>query len=250
MKLRSLLAGLGCMAAAAIGTSFIWAIQEYKSGVVWPVPPVVSPGEKAGDPPSDAIILFDGKDLSKWNGGDKWVIKDGYAIDSKGDIRTKDSFGDCQFHIEFATPAEVKGTGQGRGNSGIFFSDRYEVQILDSFDNKTYYDGQCAAIYKQQPPMVNCCRKPGEWQSYDIIYTAPRFTAEGKLEKPAYITVMQNGVVVQNNFEIQGGTYYDKPASYTAHPVKQPIHLQFHGNPVLFRNIWIRELNPIVGKKP
>jgi hypothetical protein len=230
------------------GTTVI-AIQEYKSGIVWPEPKVIAAPATVGAPPSDATILFSGKDLSAWQGGDKWEIKDGYAITRKGDIRTKESFGDCQLHVEFCTPSKIVGRGQGRGNSGIFLSDRYEVQVLDSFDNTTYFDGQCGAIYKQSPPMVNVCRKPGEWQSYDILYTAPRFEGE-TLKTPAYITVLQNGVVIHNHFEIKGNTFFDRPASYTAHPLKQPIHLQFHGNDTMFRNIWIREMTPVVGTLP
>lgn len=238
------------VAAGLLGGTTVLAIQNgYQSGIVWPEPKVITAPSVPGGPPSDAKILFDGKDLSAWQGGEKWEIKDGFAITRKGDIRTKESFGDCQFHIEFCTPAKVSGKGQGRGNSGVFFSDRYEVQVLDSYDNTTYFDGQCGAIYKQSPPMVNVCRKPGEWQSYDILYTAPRFEGD-KLKTPAYITVLQNGVVIHNHFEIQGDTFFDRKATYTAHPVKQPIHLQFHGNETMFRNIWIRDMAPIVGTLP
>lgn len=246
MKRVSLLA----IAAIACGTTAVWALQKWESGIIWPEPKVVTPGDAPGAPPSDAIVLFDGKDLSKWVKGETWEIKDGYAITRKGDIKTKDSFGDCQLHIEFATPEKVSGSGQGRGNSGIFLSDRYELQVLDSYNNKTYFEGQCGSIYNQMPPMVNVCKKPGEWQSFDIIYTAPRFETDGKLKTPGYITVLQNGVVVQNHHEIQGETFFDRPPSYKAHPVKQPIHLQFHGNTTMFRNIWIREIEPMVGKKP
>jgi hypothetical protein len=220
------------------------AQQEYKSGIVWPEPPVVTPGQDHG-PPSDAVVLFDGKDLSKWAGGEKWTVRDGYAVTAKGDIKTKDSFGDCQLHLEFATPAEVKGRGQGRGNSGVFFMDRYEVQILDSYGNKTYFDGQCGSIYKQHPPLVNACRKPGEWQTYDIVFESPRFDASGKVTRPGYVTVLQNGIVVQSHFELEGGTFYDQPAHYEAHAAKEPIRLQDHGNPVRFRNIWVREVKEI-----
>jgi len=224
--------------------------KEYKSGIVWPEPKVVTPGKADSDPPSDAVVLFDGKDLSKWNGGEKWEVKDGYAVVRGGDITTKDSFGDYQLHVEFATPEVVRGSGQGRGNSGVFLANRYEVQVLDSFENKTYFDGQCASLYKQTPPMVNVCRKPGEWQSYDILFTAPRFAEDGKVLRPAYVTVIHNGVAVHNHFELQGGTYYDRPAAYEKHPEKQPIRLQNHGDPVKFRNIWVREIKPLEGKKP
>ena len=237
-----------CLAVAG-GLS---AYQEYKSGVVWPEPALVTAGARPGDPPSDAVILFDGKDMSKWKNGDFWEVKDGAVFTRRADIETKDSFGDCQLHLEFATPEKVSGSGQGRGNSGVYLMGKYEVQILDSWENKTYYDGQCAAIYKQTPPMVNASRKPGEWQTYDIIFEAPRFAADGKVTRPGYVTVFHNGVVVQNHFELQGGTYYDQPAHYDAkgHPEKLPLKLQYHNNPVKFRNIWIREIKPIEGKKP
>ncbi len=238
------------VAAAAVGVNLGFAQREYKSGIVWPEPKVVTPGRTAADPPSDAIVLFDGKDLSKWKGGEDWEIKDGYAIARKHDITTKDAFGDCQLHVEFATPEKVVGSGQGRGNSGVYLMNRYEVQILDSYDNKTYFDGQCASIYKQTPPMVNACRKPGEWQTYDIVFEAPRFTDDGTVARPAYVTVLHNGVLVQNHFELLGGTFYDQPPHYTKHAEREPLHLQFHSNPVKFRNIWIREIHPIIGKKP
>ena len=215
-------------------------LDEYKSGIVWPEPPVIQPGEGSA-PPSDAIVLFDGKDLSQWEGGENWLIEDGVATVQKSGITSKQSFGDCQLHLEFATPSEVKGSGQGRGNSGVYLMQHYEVQILDSFENETYFDGQCASIYKQSPPIVNVCRKPGEWQTYDIIFTAPKFAEDGKVLKPAYVTVLQNGVLVQNHFELQGGTFWDAPPHYEKHADKLPINLQNHGNPMRFRNIWIRE---------
>ncbi len=225
-------------------------IDEYKSGIVWPEPTMVDP-EPVGGAPSDAIVLFDGTDLSQWKDGENWEIKDGYAIARQSGVTTKQAFGDCQLHVEFATPAEVKGSGQGRGNSGIYLMGKYEVQILDSYDNTTYFDGQCGAIYKQQPPMVNACRKPGEWQSYDIIFEAPRFGDDGHVAKPAYVTVLHNGVVIHNHFELQGSTSYTEPPKYGKHPDKLPINIQFHGNPVQFRNIWIREnIHPLVGKPP
>ncbi len=247
-------AGAGIVGGIAIAFGVVSAFaglqREYKSGIVWPEPAVITPGKVASEAPSDAIVLFDGKDLSKWDNGDKWEIKDGYAVVQKSNIRTKDSFGDYQLHVEFATPEKVRGSGQGRGNSGIFLADRYEVQVLDSFDNKTYFDGQCGSLYKQSPPMVNASRKPGEWQTYDLIFTAPHFGEGGKLLKPGYVTLTHNGVVVQNHTELQGGTYFDKPASYQPHPLKQPISLQNHGDPVKYRNIWIREIQPLEGKKP
>ena len=199
-------------------------------------------------PPSDAIVLFDGEDLSQWKsdkdgGPAKWVVKDGVAtVNGTGGISTKQSFGDCQLHIEWATPAEVKGEGQGRGNSGVFMQGRYEIQILDSYHNKTYYHGQAGAIYKQYAPLVNASRKPGEWQAYDIIYHAPRFDDAGKLLKPGTITILQNGVLIQDHVEIMGPTASPGKPKYKAHPLKQPLALQDHHNPVRFRNIWIREL--------
>lgn len=224
-------------------------VTEYVSGIMWVEPKVIDPGQ-AGGHPSDAIVLFDGKDLSQWNGGEKWKIEEGQAIADGGSITTKAGFGDCQLHLEFATPAEVKGTGQGRGNSGVYFMGTYEVQILDSYDNKTYFDGQCGAIYKQFPPLVNACRKPGEWQTYDIVFTAPKFDAEGKVTKPAYLTVLHNGVLVQNHSELLGGTFYDKAPAYSPHADKLPIQLQFHGNPIRYRNIWLREIPPQAVQTP
>ncbi len=228
------------LAGAFCASRFVSA-AEYISGKVWPEPKVVQPGD-ATKPPSDAIVLFDGKDLSQWVDGEKWIIQDGVAIAHGGGIHTKQAFGSCQLHLEFATPAKVEGHGQGRGNSGVYFMNTYELQILDSYENPTYFDGQCAAIYKQYPPLVNASRKPGEWQTYDVIFTAPKFDASGKLLKPAYMTVLHNGVLVQNHAELLGGTFWERPPSYTAHPPKLPLALQYHGNPVRFRNIWIREL--------
>ncbi len=219
--------------------------EEYKSGKVWAEPKVVTPGDGTA-PPSDAIVLFDGKDLSKWTGG-HWTVADGVATVHGGDIKSKDSFGDYQLHVEWAEPEKVVGDSQGRGNSGVFLADRYEIQVLDSYKNPTYWDGACGSIYKQWPPLVNANRKPGEWQTYDIIFQAPRFDTSGKLKTPGYATVIQNGIVVQNHAEILGSTAWDRPPAYEAHPVRQPIHLQDHGNPVRYRNIWLRELPPPQG---
>ncbi|MFV0445187.1 MAG: DUF1080 domain-containing protein [Planctomycetaceae bacterium] len=224
-----------CLTASAFAF-----VEEYKSGIDWPEPRVVTPGESGGAP-SDAIVLFDGHDLSAWEGVENWTISDGVATVGST-ITSKQKFGDCQLHLEFASPAEVQGEGQGRGNSGIYFMSRYELQILDSFDNSTYFDGQCASIYKQHPPLVNACRAPGEWQTYDIIFTAPRFAADGSLESPAAMTVLQNNVLVQNHFELQGGTFYEQRAAYSAHGDRDAFILQHHGNPVQFRNIWVRDL--------
>ncbi len=222
-------------------------ISEYIAPIIWPKPPIIQPGTD-NSPPSDAIVLFDGKDMSAWQGGDDWKVKDGYVISDKHDIDTKQSFGDCQIHVEWAEPTKVTGRGQGRGNSGVYIMCNYEIQVLDSYDNDTYYDGQCGSVYKQHPPMVNVCRKPGEWQTYDIMWEAPRFDKSGKLLRPAFVTVLQNGVVVQNHFELKGGTSYTEPPHYTPHPEKMPLRLQFHGNSVRFRNIWIREITEIHGR--
>jgi hypothetical protein len=219
-----------------------------------PAPAVVNPGhpstqEQAGKAPSDAIVLFDGADLSKWvalNGEPtKWIVKDGAmeCVPGSGYVRTLQCFGDAQVHVEFAAPAKPEGTSQGRGNSGFFFGGtRYEIQILDSYENKTYADGSCASIYNQYPPLVNASRPPGQWQIYDIIWTAPRFDAEGKLASPARVTLFHNGVLVQNNVELLGDTGWVTRGPYRAHAEKQPIALQDHGNPVRFRNLWVREL--------
>ena len=225
------------------------AADEWKSGIVWPMPPVIDPGTP-GAAPSDAVVLFDGKDLSQFDGGDKWEVKDGVAIPRHGGITTKEAFGDCQLHVEFASPEEVKGSGQGRGNSGVYLMGKYEVQILDSYQNETYPDGQAGAIYKQSPPMVNACRPPGQWQTFDILFTAPRFDADGQLVSAAFATVLHNGVVIQNHFQLQGATAWHKPPEYAPHPDKLPFSLQFHGNPVRFRNIWVRPTKPLVGEKP
>jgi hypothetical protein len=227
-------------------------IKEYKSGKVWPEPKVVTPGEGTA-PPSDAIVLFDGTNLDAWKGGEKWKIADGIATVAGGSIETKQKFGDMQMHIEWASPdlstykdPKKLPTGQQRGNSGIYIMGKYEVQILDSFENTTYFDGQAASIYKQHPPLVNASRKPGEWQSYDIIFHAPKFGDDGAVTKPATLTVLHNGVLVQDHFELEGGTSYIEAPKYTKHADKLPISLQNHGNPVRFRNIWVRELAPPV----
>jgi len=224
-------------------------ITDPKATEKWnPVPVVVTPGDQNA-PPSDAIVLLGtGEDLSMWesvDGGDvKWDIKDGVLTVKKktGAIRTRNYFGDCQLHVEWRTPAEVKGDGQGRGNSGVFLMGKYEVQVLDSYNNRTYSNGQAGSIYKQHIPLVNACRPPGEWQTYDIIWKAPVFCEDGKVKEPAYITVIQNGVLVQNHVEIKGTTDFIGIQTYKPHPERLPILLQDHNNPVSFRNIWIREL--------
>jgi hypothetical protein len=229
-----------CFVSIGFLTAMTFAAQEWKSGVDWGEPTIITPGEETV-PPSDAIVLFAGGGLDAWDNVKNWTFEDDYGVVGST-VHTKQKFGDCQLHLEFATPEEVKGSGQGRGNSGVYLMGRYEVQILDSYENTTYYDGQCAAIYKQHPPLVNACRKPGEWQTYDIIFTAPRFHADGSLKSHAYVTVLQNGVLVQNHYQLQGPTDYINPPRYQAHPPREPISLQFHGNPTRFRNIWIRDL--------
>ncbi|MDZ4686459.1 MAG: ThuA domain-containing protein [Planctomycetaceae bacterium] len=222
------------------------ADQEWKSGIEWETPRVIGT-----DPvPSDAVVLFDGQDLSQWDGGDKWEIKDGYAISKGGSITTKDSFGDCQLHIEWASPEKIEGSGQGCGNSGVYLMGKYEVQVLDSFENDTYVDGQAGSIYKTKPPLVNASRKPGEWQAYDIIFHAPKFDDAGQLQKPGFVTVLHNGVLIQDHTELLGTTSYTAPPSYERHSPRLPLSLQYHGNAVRFRNIWIREIPDIVGKRP
>ncbi len=207
---------------------------------------VVTPAANGTSAPSDAIVLFDGKNLSAWKAKDgsgeaQWKVKDNAFTVGKGDISTKKEFGDFQLHLEWSAPDEVKGTSQGRGNSGIFLQDRYEVQILDNYNNRTYANGQAGSVYKQHRPLVNAMRKPTEWNVYDIIYTAPRFKEDGSLFTPARVTLLHNGVLVQNNVDLKGPTEYIGLPEYKAHG-KAPISLQDHGNPVQYRNIWIREL--------
>jgi len=223
-----------------------WAIHDLNR----PLPPVVDPGP-AGPPlpaPADAVVLFDGKDLSQWEDGKGgpagWKVENGYAevVAKTGAIRTKKGFGDCQLHIEWAAPAGVKGESQERGNSGVFLMDIYEVQVLDSYDNRTYADGQAAAVYGQYPPLVNACRKPGEWQSYDIVFGRPHFDAAGKVLQPARMTVFHNGILVHDSVELTGPTGHKARPPYKPHADKLPLSLQDHGNPVRYRNIWLREL--------
>lgn len=245
LMLRTLVFGaLLAVVGLAAEQATQWAVHDLSR----PQAPVVTPGQTPQDPPSDAIVLFDGKDLTAWNtignGSDaKWKVENGYmeVTPKGGDIQTRQAFGSCQLHVEWRTPDVVKGDSQGRGNSGVFLMSKYEVQVLDCFENPTYADGQAGAIYGQKPPLVNVCKKPGEWQTYDIVFHAPQFEGD-KTVKPGTITVLLNGVLVQDNWEIQGTTFHKVPAKYEPHAEKMPLKLQDHGNPMRFRNIWIRPL--------
>jgi len=225
---------------------FKWKIHDPDR----PQPPVVDPGP-AGKPvpvPSDAIILFDGKNLSQWTDGKgqpaRWKVENGYmeVVKETGSIRTKKKFGDCQLHIEWAAPFPATDKDQGRGNSGVFLMEIYEIQVLDCYNNTTYPDGMTAAIYGQYPPLVNACRPPGEWQTFDIIFRRPRFDDSGKLISPARMTVFHNNVLVHNNAELTGPAVNKARPPYKFHPDKLSLLLQDHGNPVRFRNIWFRDL--------
>jgi hypothetical protein len=224
--------------------------KDYEKNEVWsPIPPKVTPAYVNSLPPSDAIVIFDGKDLSNFIQTDgkaaQWTVNEG-AMTVKpgtGDIQTKQGFGDVQLHIEWKTPVDTAGlVGQARGNSGVFLMSKYEVQVLDNYNNRTYSNGQAGSIYKQHIPEVNACKAPGEWQTYDIIFTAPRFKKNGKLESPAYLTVFHNGILIQYHKELKGETYFIAPPVYNEHADKLPLKLQDHGNLVSFRNIWVREL--------
>lgn len=248
MSSRRMLAALLSIGGLFSAVAMVLAMnREYMPGIEWPEPPVVVPGEN-GNPPSDAIVLFDGTDLSAWEPSDTWKVEDGVLTEGKGDIRTKQNFGDIQLHIEWSSPNPPRGKDQDRGNSGVFFQDRYELQVLDSYENRTYFEGQAGSIYKQTPPMVNAMRPPGEWNTYDVIWTAPKFNDDGTLKTPAYITALHNGVLILNHFEVLGPTPWTDVPKYEAHGAA-PIHLQDHGHPVRFRNIWVRELKPLEGKR-
>lgn len=218
-----------------------------------PLPTIVTPGtastqDAPGKAPSDAIVLFDGTSLEQWLSNDgstaKWKVENGYfeVVPKTGNIHTKNAFGDCQLHVEFSEPTPPHGESQGRGNSGVFLMSTYEIQVLDSYENKTYADGQAAAVYGQYPPLVNASRPPGQWQSYDIVFRGPRFENNGKLLHPARITVFQNGVLVQDNVEPTGPTEHGERPPYKPGPDKMPLALQDHGQPVRYRNIWLRPL--------
>ena len=229
--------------------SSICNAQKPEDTEVWePEPSMITPGSTAHHPPSDAIVLFDGTDLSQWVGKEgakpQWKVEDGAmtVVKGTGAIKSKENFGSMQLHIEWRTPDVIEGEGQGRGNSGIFLMDQYEVQVLDSYNNRTYSNGQAGSIYKQHIPLVNASRQPGEWQTYDIIFRAPKFDPAGKLLKPAYVTVIHNGVLVQDHVELLGPTQYIGKPKYAAHQDKLPLQLQDHSNPVSYRNIWVRPL--------
>jgi len=223
-----------------------WKAQDMSR----PVPPVEKPPrqELPVAAPPDALVLFDGGDLSKWQNTDGgpagWVVSDGAMISVAGSgyLVTREKFGDIQLHLEWAAPLPVVGDGQGRGNSGVYLMGRYEIQVLDSYENPTYPDGQAAAVYGQHPPLTNVCRPPGEWQSYDIFFRRPRFSRAGALSEPARVTVLHNGVLVQNNTELWGPTNWLQSLPYQAHAEELPLALQDHGNPVRYRNIWLRKL--------
>ncbi|MBS1920656.1 MAG: DUF1080 domain-containing protein [Bacteroidetes bacterium] len=244
-------------ALTAVINSF--AQGDPKATEVWsPVPTIVTPGKICGEAPSDALILFDGKNLDQWESVNDttqaagWKVTKGIlTVDkTKGNIQTKKKFMDYQLHLEYRIPKDITGSGQERGNSGVFLASTgpgdagYEIQVLDNYKNETYVNGQAASVYKQYPPLVNACKKPGKWQAYDIVWTAPRFNEDGSLKSPAHVTVFHNGVLVQNNVELKGPTLYIGKPSYKAHGAS-PIKLQAHGDksePLSFRNIWVREL--------
>jgi hypothetical protein len=215
-----------------------------------PRPPVVQPGPERPPvpPPSDAVVLFDGSNLNEWRAADgtaaRWIVTDGYVEVNPGTgmLVSARSFGDVQLHIEWRMPTPPKGDGQDRGNSGVFLMGMYEVQVLDSYQNDTYPDGQAGAIYGQNPPLVNASRPPGAWQTYDIVFRRPRFNQDGTVQRPARVTVVHNGVLVQDAFELSGPTAHRARPPYTAHADKLPLRLQDHGNPTRFRSIWVREL--------
>lgn len=257
-SLASVLALCGSLALGLVPSPTpAQAMKPQDTEVDVPVPPIVTPGRRDGEAPSDAVVLFDGKDLSQWvavrgGGPAGWTVADGVMTVNKasGNIQTRQVFGDYQLHIEWRIPVGITGSGQGRGNSGLFLASTgagdggYELQILDSFENTTYVNGQAASIYKQSIPLVNASRKPGEWQSYDVIWTAPVFGADGALLTPARVTALHNGVLVQNNFVLTGETRFIGKPAYKAHG-PSPIKLQAHGDPsapISFRNIWVRPL--------
>lgn len=251
MKIQILAFVLLCAAVTVVAQEEGPMEMKHEMTEVWdPEVAVVTPGKTTADAPSDAIVLFDGVDLeNEWTNGDGeqpgWIVADGCATVKKGTgiIKTKRVFNDFQLHIEWRTPAEVIGKSQGRGNSGIFLQERYELQVLDNYENRTYRNGQAGSFYKQHPPLVNVCKKPGVWQTYDIIYTAPRYNNDGTFFTPPTATVLQNGVLVQNNVKMRGPTeFIGIPEYFVEKHGPASLVLQDHGNPVSYRNIWIREL--------
>lgn len=246
MKIAALM--VMALSAAAFAQSPVgkWPVHDTSR----PVPRVVDPGPPGpqAPAPSDAIVLMNGKDVAGWqteNGQPaKWTVRDGYAeiVKGGGTIMTTQKFGDAQLHVEWMSPSPAEGLGQDRGNSGVYMMEQYEVQVLDSYQNRTYADGQAAALYGQFPPLVNASRPPGQWQTYDIVFHGPRFDIAGKLLRPARITVVHNGVLVQDNVELTGPTAHMARPPYKAHPARLSIMLQDHGHPVRYRNIWLREL--------
>jgi Domain of Unknown Function (DUF1080) len=257
MRDASLIAAI-CLGLLTVGAAWVThahAAQKYvEHDRSHPLPAVITPAtcstqDQVGTPPSDAIVLFNGKDLSNWEevkGGApaQWTIGDGYFATKPGagDIRTKQTFGDMQLHVEWATPNPPHGEDQDRGNSGVFLQGLYEIQVLDSFHSVTYADGQASAVYGQYPPQVNACRPPGEWQTYDIIFHGPRFSEEGTLIRRARVTVIQNGVLTQDDVAIMGPTGHHIRPQYTPTPEKMPLALQDHNHPVRYRNLWVREI--------
>jgi hypothetical protein len=240
MKKLLLLILAGCLTSV-----FVYG-QDPKDTEDWSKKPAIITTGCNNTPPSDAIILFrKAKDLSNWtsrSGEAKWKTWcKTLTVNGTGDIITKEKFGDCQLHVEFRTPSKAIGEGQGRGNSGVYIQTLYEVQVLDSYINETYYNGQAGSVYKQSPPLVNASRKPGKWQVYDIIFHMPRFAADGSVTKPASLTVFHNGVLIQDHFELKGPTTYAGFPKYAKHG-DMPLLLQDHGNPVSYRNVWIRKL--------
>lgn len=245
VAIRASLLALPIAAAAALAAEGVkqWHVHDMNR----PRPAVVTPGnpstqDQTGTAPSDAVVLFDGKSLDAFRPNNTWKIVNGDLQVGKGMLVTKDQFTDVQLHLEWREPTPPKGSSQGRGNSGVFLMGIYETQVLDSYQNDTYPDGQCGAVYNQHPPLVNACRPPGQWQSYDIIWHCPHFNSDGSLASPARITTLQNGVLIQDNYELKGLTNHMTVPKYTNKATQGPLALQDHGNPILFRNIWIRPL--------
>ena len=257
LSFRALALIVTCLAFASLAAAqeaiFKWTQHDRNR----PQPPVVSPGEastqeRAGQPPSDAVVLYNGHDLSNWQsvkgGPARWKPESAYfeVAPGTGDIQTQQGFGDCQVHVEWAAPSPPHGEDQDRGNSGVFLMGLYEIQVLDSYQSKTYPDGQAAAVYGQYPPLVNAMRPPGQWQTYDIIWRGPRFMPNGNLLRPANVTVLHNGVLVQDHVPLSGPTGHHVRPPYKPGPDKLPLRLQDHDHPVRFRNVWVRELGEAV----